>query len=199
MSRATAAAMLPEPAVQPQRPSRSLKPVAAPAKRNRPKLAYALIALGGAAAIALGQVGLSLAITHDSYVLAGLNSEQRELDLQSHALQEDLAGLASPQLLATKASELGMVVAGSASYLRLSDSTVLGANVGAGATSTIDPTGAGAVHNALLAEEEAKAAAAEAEAAEAAAAEQATEEAVETADPALPPPITDGLPSPTTR
>lgn len=192
MSRATAAAMLPQPNGPAQtRPSRTLRPVTAPAPRRRPKLAYALIALGGAFAIGAAQIGLSLAITHDSYVLADLTSQQRELNLQTSALEDDLAGIASPQYLATEASELGMVVAGSASYLRLSDSAVLGSNTGAGWRSTVDPTGAGAVDNALL----------DAKAADAAAAAQAQADATPSTavDPDLPPAITDGLPSPSTR
>jgi hypothetical protein len=95
-------------------------------------------------------------------------------------------------LLATKASELGMVVAGSASYLRLSDAAVLGANTGADGRSTIDPNGTGAVHNALL-NQKALATAAEDEA------EASTDGTADAVDPNLPPPITDGLPSPTTR
>lgn len=189
---ATAAALLPEPIAPAPRAPRRLKPVTAPARRAKPKLAYALIALGGAAAIGIAQIGLSLAITQDSFTLADLTSQQRELNLQTSALQDELAGTSSPQLLATKASELGMVVAGSASYLRLSDSAVLGANTGADSRSTIDPNGNGAVHNALLNQKALSAAAAD----EAETSADATSDAV---DANLPPAITDGLPSPTTR
>jgi len=192
MSRQAATALLPEPIAPAPRAPRRLKPVSAPARRAKPKLAYALIALGGAAAIGIAQIGLSLAITHDSFVLADLTSQQRELNLQASALEDELAGTSSPQLLATKASELGMVVAGSASYLRLSDSAVLGANTGADGRSTIDPNGTGAVHNALL-NQKALATAAEDDA------EAPTDGTADAVDPTLPPPITDGLPSPTTR
>lgn len=192
MSRATAAALLPSPTVPAERPSPRLTPVTAPARIRRPKLAFALIALAGAALIGGAQIGLSLAITHDSFVLADLNSEQRELDLQTSALEEELAGISSPQLLAVKAADLGMVVAGSASYLRLSDSAVLGANAAASGESTVDPKGSGAVHNALLNQK----ALLTADAAEKKKAEDGT---TQTIDPDLPPPITDGLPSPTTR
>jgi hypothetical protein len=193
MSRATAAAI--QPRIQPEkatptRDDRRLRSVAAPAPRRRPKLVYALVALGGAATIAAAQIGLSLAITNDSFVVADLSSQQRELNLQTSALQDDLAGISSPQLLATKAAELGLVVAGSASYLRLSDSAILGANMGADGRSTVDPTGAGAVHNALLADEAAE------EAAEKKADDTGDEGAT---DAHLPPSITDGLPIPTTR
>lgn len=190
MSRATAAAELLQtvPTHAPKRSERQLTTVTAPAPRRRPKLVYALIALGGAAAIGAAQIGLSLAITHDSFVLADLTSQQRELNLQSSALQDELAGISSPQLLATKAAQLGMVVAGSASYLRLSDSAVVGAGLGADGRSTVDPNGAGAVHNALLEDEALQAAAGAADA-----------EVPGATDPNLPPAITDGLPSPTTR
>lgn len=196
MSRATAAAVLPASAPSaPTSTGRRLRTVVAPAPRRRPKLVYALIALGGAALIGAAQISLSLAITNDSFVLADLTSQQRELKLQTSALQDELAGAGSPQQLAVKASELGMVVAGSASYLRLSDSAVIGANTGADWRSTVDPNGGGAVHNALL-----ENAARDAAAAEAAIAESATDQpAGDVPDPNLPPPITEGLPSPTTR
>jgi hypothetical protein len=193
MSRATAAAVLPQTLPQtpgPARPERRLTSVTAPSRARRPKLAYALVAVAGAAAIAAAQIGLSLAITNDSFVLADLTSQQRELDLQASALHDDLAGISSPQLLATKADGLGLVVAGPASYLRLSDSAVIGANSEASWSSTVDPKGAGAVHNALL----------EADAEEKAAAEEAEKKSdATTGESELPPAITDGLPSPTTR
>lgn len=192
MSRQAATALRAEPIAPAPRAPRRLKPVSAPAPRAKPKLAYALIALAGAAAIGIAQIALSLAITHDSFVLADLTSQQRELNLQASALQDELAGTSSPQLLATKASDLGLVVTGSASYLRLSDSAVLGANSGADGRSTVDPNGTGAVHNALL-NDKALAAATQDEA------DAPSNGTAETVDPTLPPPITDGLPSPTTR
>lgn len=187
MSMNAAVVRAPAQPVAPTRaPQRRLQPVTAPAPRRKPKLAYALAALGGALAIGAAQIALSLAITQDSYTLAQLSSQQRELNLQTHALQEELTGLSSPQVLAENAAGLGMVVAGSPSYLRLSDGAVFGTGAGAAGVSTIDPEGAGAVGNALI-----------------------TEPPVETAptggddgapaSPDLPPAITDGLPSPTTH
>lgn len=194
MSRPTAAAaaVLPEPVTPRERPSRRLKAVTAPARARRPKLAYALIAVAGAALIGAAQIGLSLAITHDSFVLADLSSQQRELNLQTNALEEELAGVSSPQLVATKAADLGMVVAGSASYLRLSDSAVVGTASGADWQSTIDPKGSGAVHNALLNQKALLAA-------ETAKNDAPADGTTPPVDSTLPPPITDGLPSPTTR
>ncbi len=176
----------PQPVAPARAPQRRLQPVTRPAVRRKPKLAYALIALGGALAIGAAQIALSLAITQDSFTLSKLTSQQRELNLQTHALQEELTGLSSPQVLATGAAGLGMVVAGSPSYLRLSDGAVFGAGAGADWTSTVDPRGAGAVGNALI-----TAPPAETPETEDGATDQTTQD--------LPPAITDGLPSPTTH
>lgn len=171
-------------------PRRTLQPVTSSPQRRRPKLAYALLAVGGALAIGAAQIGLSLAITQDSFTLAGLTSQQHELDLRSDALQEDLTGMSSPQSLATSAAALGMVVAGSPAYLRLSDGAVFGQGTGAAGASTIDPTGAGAVSNALLNDVPVNASTAD-DATPDTPSGQSTQE--------LPPAITDGLPSPSTR
>jgi hypothetical protein len=175
-----------QPAAPTRAPQRRLQPVTRPVARRKPKLAYALIALGGALAIGAAQIALSLAITQDSFALAELSSQQRELNLRTHALQEELTGLSSPQVLATSAAGLGMVVAGAPSYLRLSDGAVFGTGSGAEGTSTVDPQGAGAVGNALI-----TVTPPETPVTEDGTTEQTTQE--------LPPAITDGLPSPTTH
>jgi len=175
-----------QPVTPSREPQRRLQPVARPAVRRKPKLAYALVALGGALAIGAAQVAFSLAITQDSFTLASLSSQQRELDLRTHALQEELTGLSSPQVLASSAAGLGMVVAGSPSYLRLSDGAVFGTGSGADWNSTVNPDGAGAVSNSLIVEPVPPAVVTED-----GATEQTTQE--------LPPAITDGLPSPTTH
>lgn len=187
---AVAPRSLPQPEAPTRAPRRRLEPVTSTPVRRKPKLAYALAAVAGAMAIGAVQIGLSLAITQDSFVLAGLTSQQHEMDLRTNALQEDLTGLSSPQSLATSAAALGMVVAGSPSYLRLSDGAVFGAGSGASGASTVDPNGAGAVSNALLNDVPVNAST-EDDAAPDGAPGQSTQE--------LPPAITDGLPSPSTR
>lgn len=184
-----------QPQTEPRRepgtaPQRRLRPLERPAVRRRPRLLGAILAVAGAVAIGAAQMGLSLAATQDSFVVADLNAQQRALTLQQQALNDELAGLSSPQSLASRADALGLVVAGSASYLRLSDGEVLGATDIADWTSTVNPNGANAVGNALLAPP----------------APPLTEEAIadSTAQegataPALPPAVTDGLPIPTTR
>lgn len=194
------------PSVPPRRvperaPQRRLRPVEQPVARRRPKLAGAVLALAGAVAIGAAQMGLSLAATQDSFVVADLNAQQRALTLEKQALQDELAGLSSPQSLASRADALGLVVAGSASYLRLSDGKVLGAGEVSDWTSTVNPNGSNVVGNALLVPEPVpvtEETAAEdtgtgpAEVADSTAQEGAT-------SPALPPAVTDGLPTPTTR
>ena len=176
---------------------RRLRPVEQSAPRRRPKLVYALAALVGALVIGAAQMGLTLATTHDSFVVADLKSQQRSLGLEAQALEEQLAGANSPQALASKASALGMVVAGNASYLRLSDGMVVGAGSAADWSSTINPSGTGAVANSLLEERDAVAAttAAAADTTETA----ATEDAVVQAESDTPPALTDGLPTPSTH
>ena len=185
---------VPRPRALPEAPTRAprrrLEPVTGTPVRRKPKLAYALMAVAGAMAIGAVQIGLSLAITQDSFTLASLSSQQHELDLRTSALQEDLTGLSSPQSLATGAADLGMVVAGSPSYLRLSDGAVFGAGSGASGASTVDPNGAGAVSNALLNDVPVNAST-EGDATPDGTPGQSAQE--------LPPAITDGLPSPSTR
>ncbi|MEJ1086784.1 hypothetical protein WDU99_00455 [Microbacterium sp. Mu-80] len=193
MSLQTAAA---QPNAAPRKtPQRRLRPVAAPAPRRRPKVAYAALAVGGALAIGAAQLGISFATTQDAFVLAQLTSQQHDLGLEKQALHERIVGLSSPQSLAAKADALGLVVAGSASYLRLSDGTVLGAGDGADWASTVNPNGATSVGNALLIPP----AAAGPEQTRTPADDAAAASDDGGSEPAFPPTVTDGLPSPTTR
>ena len=109
-------------------------------------LKWKTLGTGGAA-----QMIVSLASTQDAFALAKLNNQQHELSLQKQALGDDLVALNSPQALATRADAMGLVVAGAASYLRLSDGAVLGAGDAASWVSTVAPNGPTKVGNALLA------------------------------------------------
>lgn len=186
-----------EPQEKPDSASeRRLHALSAPGRRRRPRLAYALLAVGGVAVIGIAQMGLSLASTQDSFVLADLNAKQHALSLEKQAMQDELVGLSSPQSLASKAASLGLVVAGSASYLRLSDGAVLGVKDGTGWISTVDPNGPTKVGNALLdaskTEDPAAKGGAAADGEKSDAAEKKTESA-------LPPSLDDGLPTPQTH
>ncbi|MCB1298201.1 MAG: hypothetical protein KDB08_04375, partial [Microthrixaceae bacterium] len=88
-----------------------------------------------------------------------------------------------------------MVINESPTYLRLSDGAVLGSGAAAGWLSTVDAIGRGAVPNALVAQTP-LVTAPEATIAGAPVAAQADPEA---GVPGLPQPLSDGLPTPTTR
>ncbi len=47
--------------------------------------------------------------TQTSYELSALTSQQRDLDWQKQMLQDDVAGLSSPQYLAANAQAMGML------------------------------------------------------------------------------------------
>ena len=141
---------LQQPRIDEVLPSRHLRAVERPARRRRPRMMYAVVALAGAALIAGAQIALTIATTQDSFVVAKLTQENKQLTWQAQAAAQDLDGISSPQALATAASKLGLVVGGSASYLRLSDGSVIGAQGSAPWASTVNPAGANGVPNALI-------------------------------------------------
>lgn len=180
--------------------SRPLKVVEGGARRRRPRIAYAIVAIVGALVIAGTQMVLSILTTQSSYELSKLSGEQRSLTWQKQILDDDIAGLSSPQYLAANASALGMVIIESPSYLRLSDGAILGPGAPAIGASTIDALGRGAVPNALITDTPLVTA------------PDATIQGVPepppdpdaAADPAAPvsntpPPLTEGLPTPSTH
>lgn len=137
-----------QPLAPEEAPRRRLRALEAPRRRKRPKVVYAAAAIVSLLIIGAAQVGLSLAITQDSFALAELRGQQRELALQVDAIGAHLNGLTSPQYLAANAGALGMVPAAVPAYLRLSDGKLLGKGKGAHA----DRLGTFAVGNALVAD-----------------------------------------------
>ena len=177
-------------------PSRRLRVVEEPSRRRRPKLIYGVVALVGALTIGSAQMALSILTTQSSYELSTLTQEARQLTWQKQILYDDVAGLSSPQYLAANASALGMVINESPSYLRLSDGALLGAGQAALGASSVDAIGRAAVPNALITDTPLITA------------PDATIEGApvetEVAGPDggvanTPPPITDGLPTPSTH
>lgn len=202
MSTTTSAAWAIEPLEQRpetgRRTERTLRPVEAPARRRRPRLVYGIIAVAGALAIAGAQMVLSVLSTQSSFELASLTQQQRDLTVQKQILYDQVAGLSSPQYLAANAAALGMVINESPSYLRLSDGAVLGAQQASVYTSTIDPLGRGAVSNALITQTP-LVTAPDATINGVQAPPVAETETGTGADPATPPALTDGLPTPATH
>lgn len=180
-------------------PSRRLHVVDAPARRRRPKLAYGIIAVGGAVAIALAQMGLSILTTQSTYEVAALQQQQRNLTYEKQMLYDDVAGLSSPQYLAANAAALGMVINESPSYLRLSDGAVVGAGAPAADGSTVDAINRGAVQNALISDRPLVTDPGATIQGVPMTATEGSADAGASTGSATPPPITDGLPTPATR
>jgi len=176
-------------------PRRRLTPLERPGRRRRPRLAYGILAVAGAVAIAAAQMLLSVLTTQSSFEISSLTQQQKELGWQKQILYDEVAGLGSPQYLAANAAALGMVIDESPSYLRLSDGAILGSQTPSNAASSVDALGRSLVSNTLVADTPLITA------------PQATIDGSPTAatvaetevDPATPPPLTDGLPTPATH
>lgn len=135
----------------PAEPGRRLRLVERPARRRRPRTAYAIVALLGVAAIVAVQIMLSMLTTQGSYAVADLMQQRRDLTLQQQELKDTVAGLSSPQYLAANAADLGMVIDGAPNFLRLSDGKVTGTGKTSSWNSTVDMKNS-QVGNALIAD-----------------------------------------------
>ena len=140
--------VLPAQKSVPRRSTRPLRVVSSP-RRRRPRLLYGVVAIAGALLISGAQLTLSIFTTTSTYEISSLTSAKRELGLQAQVLNDELAGMYSPQYLATSATGLGMVIGAPPSYLRLSDGAIIGSGAST-STSTVDATGAVTVPNELL-------------------------------------------------
>lgn len=142
-------AYAPLPAARPHEHPRHVEIVTTAVQRGaRPKMAYAMVGVGGLAAIFLAQLLLSIALSDGAYRISGLEGEKRDLGRTEQSLIEQLELSGSSQSLAATAEGLGMVTSRSPMYLRLSDGQVLGsvaASTGTAGTS-------GLVPNSLLAD-----------------------------------------------
>jgi hypothetical protein len=177
------------------KPERRLRPAPEPGGRAKPRLAYAIIALGGVAVIVVVQLLLSIAVAQGAYEIDSYQVQQATLAREEQKLAEDLDRVESPQFLAANAEALGMVPNANPVYLRLSDGAVLGeptaATGGAAASAPLVP-------NALISgvplvtEQQPVQTPSGGTPGEAPVAAPA-------APPVAPPPPTDGLPTPATH
>lgn len=172
--------------------------------RRRPRRLYGIVAVAGALLIAGVQMGMSILTTQTSYQLSDLNQQQRQLTWQKQILDDEVAGLNSPQYLAANATALGMVIGEPPSYLRLSDGALLGTGQVSYGASSVDALGRASVPNQLVATTPLVTApdasiAAPTPQPTAPADPSADPIAVAPVDPATPPPLTEGLPSPSTH
>jgi hypothetical protein len=95
-------------------------------RRARPRLAHALVTLGGIGVILLAQLLLSFALADGAYEIAGLQNDQRDLLREEQALHERLEVLGSTQNLTANAEALGMVASGNPVFLDVSTGKVSG-------------------------------------------------------------------------
>jgi hypothetical protein len=120
-------------------------------RRARPRIVYALIAVGGLFVILMAQLLLSIALSQGAYQISSLQTEQKNLSRDQQTLTESLHVLQSPQNLASRATTLGMVMNSSGSgWLRLSDNSVLRNPSAAGSTNAADTAGQALVTNVML-------------------------------------------------
>ena len=105
-------------------------------RRERPRLFYAVVTVGGLFAILLAQLLLSIVISDGAYEISALQVQQKELVRDQQTVTEQLQVLQSPQHLAANAAALGMVTNANPVYLRLSDGMVFGAPAPATASSS---------------------------------------------------------------
>jgi hypothetical protein len=125
------------------RPSRSTPPRrhldVAPtraSRRARPKVLPAIVTIAGIGVILLAQLLLSIVLADGAYTIAGLQTEQRDLERLEQSLTEDLEVLSSTQNLTANAENLGMVASGNPVFLDLSTGAVSGSPTAAGGTLT---------------------------------------------------------------
>ena len=120
-------------------------------RRARPRVVYAVVAVGGLFVILMAQLLLSIVLSDGAYQISALQASQTELVRDQQGLTEDIQVLESPQNLAGRAEQLGMVMnTSSHGWLRLSDSKVLQAPSAASASSAVGTNDAGLVPNSLL-------------------------------------------------
>jgi hypothetical protein len=133
---ALARAVNPSPLPQPE--PRHIEVVPTRQQRKaRPKVAYAMITVGGLFAVLIAQLLLSIVVSDGAYEIAALQQDQRELARDEQQLTEALQVLESPQHLAANAVALGMVTNTGTAYLRIADGAVLGTAVQAKTTDGI--------------------------------------------------------------
>lgn len=109
----------------------------------RPRRAFGrrsvLVALGVLVAALLLQLLLSMQLIQGAYAEDALESQRLQAQREVTAAQEEVSAVASPQHLATLATELGMVPAGGVATLDLATGAVVGP-VGAPPLAAVDPS-----------------------------------------------------------
>ncbi len=88
--------------------------------------AFIILVLGLLTATLFSLLLLNTSLAENSFQLQTIRKDSRELTLREQVLSEELAAAESPIGLQERATELGMVAAGSPVFLRLTDGKILG-------------------------------------------------------------------------
>ena len=99
----------------------------ATARRDAPRAPFVAVVVSILVAGLLGLLVLNTALAQDAFAVHTLSQDGRTLADREQSLSREVEALRSPQALAAKAAELGMVQAGPPAFLRLPDGAVLGA------------------------------------------------------------------------
>ena len=99
----------------------------ATAQRDAPRAPFVAVVVSILVAGLLGLLVLNTALAKDAFAVHTLSQGGRTLADQEQTLSREVEALRSPQAIATRAAELGMVQAGPPAFLRLPDGAVLGA------------------------------------------------------------------------
>ena len=111
-------------AARPQ-PKRGLRLVAPVANRAR-RMPFVVVLLAIIGSGLVGLILISTAMQAQTFELAKLTTEARQLETTQEALQREVSELESPENLGPLAMALGMVPSQTPVYLQLSDGTVKG-------------------------------------------------------------------------
>ena len=104
-------------------------------RRKRPRVVYAVVAVGGLFGILVIQLLLSIWLSDGAYQISSLQQAQRELSRDQQSLTEALHVLQSPQNLASQAAVLGMVTnTGSQGFLSLNSGVLRNPTAASGDT-----------------------------------------------------------------
>ncbi|GAA3743076.1 hypothetical protein [Salinactinospora qingdaonensis] len=130
--RSTAGSRLRTSASAPQRPgvrAAARRPRATPVP-NAPRMPFVLLILGLLGGALVSLLVLRTVLTEDAYALAQLQRQTEEMNHREEELREKVLYAESPQTLAERAEELGMVPGDSAEFINVETGEIVGAPAG---------------------------------------------------------------------
>ena len=101
----------------------------APLRADVSRVPFVAVVVSLLAAGLLGLLMLNTVLAQGSFALFNLRADARVLADREQALLREVEALRSPEALAAKATDLGMVQSGQPTFLRLPDGAILGADV----------------------------------------------------------------------